>query len=123
MKQKHIYQHDCDSCHYLGTFFGIDAHNPMKGDSLQDLYVCNEKGSNPTIIARASDEPSDYASGLLSAVNMLEREIENPEHKYPIAEAVRRAVFLKFLTPQSIEEKVRQFGVVKDRDVQFLFDK
>ena len=45
------YKHDCDKCVYLGEY----------GDA--DLYFCNQSGIK-TVIARYSDEPSDYISGM-----------------------------------------------------------
>ena len=44
------HKHDCDQCDYLGQYEGAD------------LYFCGK--SLPTVIARYSDEPSDYTSGL-----------------------------------------------------------
>lgn len=49
------YEHNCDSCHFLGKH--EDA----------DLYAC--VGKNPTVIARTSDEGSDYTSGIAGALN------------------------------------------------------
>lgn len=49
------YEHDCAKCKSLGT--------TVSGSSgkVVDLYFCP---TEPTIIARFSDEPSDYASGI-----------------------------------------------------------
>lgn len=49
------YEHDCTWCVFLGQY----------GDN--DLYFC-PGGGNPTVIARHSDEGSDYQSGL--GINM-----------------------------------------------------
>lgn len=49
------YEHDCNYCHFLGKH--EDA----------DLYAC--VGKNPTVIARTSDEGSDYTSGIAVALN------------------------------------------------------
>lgn len=45
------YKHDCTECIPLGEFHKTD------------LYYC-EKGFEPTVIARRSDEGSDYESGM-----------------------------------------------------------
>ena len=47
------FQHDCDDCKPLGEF----------GEA--DLYFC--KMALPTVIARYSDDDSDYVSGLVLA--------------------------------------------------------
>lgn len=46
------YEHDCDHCTFLGKY--RDA----------DLYYCPQGGNITTVIARFSDTPWDYASGL-----------------------------------------------------------
>jgi hypothetical protein len=46
------YLHDCECCRFVG--FHKDA----------DLYYC---ATEPTVIARYSDEGSDYSSGLVFA--------------------------------------------------------
>jgi hypothetical protein len=54
------FEHDCDSCKFLDHYMGCD------------LYLCDgRKGRAPyrSLIARHSDEPSDYSSG--------------PEYHYP----------------------------------------
>jgi hypothetical protein len=54
------YEHDCDVCSFLG----------QHGDA--DLYVCSFSKRPQTVIARYSDEPHDYASGLGSRVPDLQ---------------------------------------------------
>jgi hypothetical protein len=49
------FKHDCEHCHFLG--------NVLAGGKEVDLYFCNQAGM-PTVIARYSDEGSDYASGM-----------------------------------------------------------
>lgn len=49
------YVHDCADCTYLGRHYSDRQR-------ISDLYVC--KGLMPTVIARFSDEGSDYTSGL-----------------------------------------------------------
>ena len=51
---RNVFQHDCDKCLYIGTTHGPD----------RDWYVCND-----TIIARKSDEGSDYWSTLIDMVH------------------------------------------------------
>lgn len=51
-----LYIHDCDECHFLGTFVGEDF-------DMADLYVCNYQGMI-TVIARRSSYGPDYVSGL-----------------------------------------------------------
>ena len=55
--------HDCDDCHYLGDTM-VDVFNSdgvLVSSRFVDLYFC---ASEPTIIARYSDEGPDYGSGL-----------------------------------------------------------
>jgi NCAIR mutase (PurE)-related protein len=49
------YEHDCDRCTFLGEHGAVD------------LYVCARNGAADTVIARRSDEGSDYSSGLVFA--------------------------------------------------------
>jgi len=65
------YQHDCSACTFLGQ------HNDA------DLYFCSQGGKFPTVIARYSDEGSDYQSGLSAGKSGLIPDL---------AEAYRRAV-------------------------------
>jgi hypothetical protein len=48
------YQHDCDTCIFLGTY------------NNHDLYFCNPCGTyvSCTVIARYGNEPHEYKSGL-----------------------------------------------------------
>lgn len=46
-----VFAHDCDVCFFLGQY--NDA----------DLYLCPKEAGGPTVIARFSWEPGDYASG------------------------------------------------------------
>lgn len=54
------FTHDCDCCHFLGTLQA--STGPC------DLYA--HVNGVPTVIARYSDEPSDYASGLCFSYGM-----------------------------------------------------
>lgn len=49
------YRHDCDACAFLGRY----SHEGREAD----LYRC-DRGPGLTYIARFSDEPADYTSGL-----------------------------------------------------------
>jgi hypothetical protein len=66
--EKSLYHHDCDRCTFLGVFEQCD------------LYHCHQGGLGPTVIARYSSQPSDYASGLHGA-----------DHHPLLSEALRRA--------------------------------
>lgn len=59
--EKPLYEHDCDSCVYLGRHTTVNEH-PFPSATVEwDLYYCK---SEPTVIARHSSEPSEYRSGL-----------------------------------------------------------
>jgi hypothetical protein len=76
------FDHDCVQCILLGRIEHGTAIHPdfmpsdedwskvfeLAGTKHVDLYFCTKQGSDlPTVIARYSDEGSDYASGLHSA--------------------------------------------------------
>lgn len=48
-----IYKHDCKFCKPLGEFNG------------HDLYYCDQKQPEPTLIARFGNEGPDYTSGMI----------------------------------------------------------
>jgi len=54
---KPAYIHDCDKCIYLGSY--VDDK-----EVAWDLYCCGN--GSPTIIARYSNEPTHYVSGIYS---------------------------------------------------------
>jgi len=59
------FEHDCDGCVFLGSY-------EHKG-CLCDLYFCGQggpggPGDHNTVIARYSDDPPDYASGMTFAL-------------------------------------------------------
>jgi hypothetical protein len=82
MEEYKRYTHDCTRCIFLGQF--KDA----------DLYYCDQLSTSrsgrltkdPTIVARYSNEPSDYSSGI-------PRLISYPE----LAEGYNRAVARKLI--------------------------
>lgn len=57
---KPLYEHDCDSCDYLGVY-----EHTYEGEETvtYDLYTC--RGRFPTVIARYSSHGPDYMSGLV----------------------------------------------------------
>lgn len=55
-----LFTHDCDRCTFLGT-----ATDP-EGGCEADLYHCLDI-IGPTVIARWSNEGSDYSSGMVFA--------------------------------------------------------
>jgi hypothetical protein len=54
---KPLYKHDCPACKFLG----------QDDTGTQDIYFCPQGGFDPTIIARFSDEDSNYTSGIVFA--------------------------------------------------------
>lgn len=73
-----FHQHDCDCCHYLGS--------ENVNDSGFDYYICEQGGSNPTVIARFGID-GDYASGLISVKYSAKDYIKN-HPDMTLAEAV-----------------------------------
>lgn len=57
MTNKPMFEHDSKCCVFLAHF-----SNSKFGPC--DLYYCDQGGLGKTLIARFSDEPSDYSSGL-----------------------------------------------------------
>lgn len=58
------YVHDCDVCKFLGQF---DYDGPLSDGTTErcaaDLYYCHSNGFlGGSVLARHSDEPSDYSS-------------------------------------------------------------
>lgn len=78
MARKGKFVHDCKKCVFLGTY-----------QNTFDLYFCDKQGpTRPTVIARHSDKPEDYLSGLYFATK------DGLESLY---EAKKRAIKLKLL--------------------------
>ncbi len=71
-KMKPKFDHNCDSCKYLGS------------DDEHDFYHC--QSTIETVIARYGDNPPDYISGLLLAKNLM---ASQPNH--PLAKAYKLA--------------------------------
>lgn len=74
------FQHDCGRCDFLGQYVTPDGR-PC------DLYACTATLEGGTVIARWSDEPADYMSGLVFARNAR----REGNHRHPLAEALARA--------------------------------
>lgn len=51
------FQHDCTNCTFLGRF--VNEHGRHC-----DLYHCDQDKMGPTVLARWSDLPSNYSSGI-----------------------------------------------------------
>lgn len=81
-----LFAHDCTRCQYLGRY-------DHKGQS-HDLYTCQQEIGGPTVIARWSDDPADYESGL--SFGMREG---SGLYSTPLQEAHARAVIRGFLPP------------------------
>lgn len=62
------FQHDCNDCKYLGTFFNLD------------VYLCSKSGRG-SIIARFGNDGPDYYS---SRISVLLNELINPNNKINI---------------------------------------
>lgn len=65
------YKHDCDDCKYLGTVEGphprLALPNPVK--VAYDLHFC-QRCDGGSVIARYSNEPSNYVSSPLSMLHI-----------------------------------------------------
>jgi hypothetical protein len=59
---KPLYIHDCPTCKWLGRYHYEGLHKRDVSDGA-DLYY-HDGPSEVTVIARWSDEPADYGSGL-----------------------------------------------------------
>lgn len=73
MDETPTYEHDRECCRFLGTWHVppgtmvpyTTGPKPFVGGPY-DLYWCDAQGY-PTVLARYSDEPSEYTSGLAGA--------------------------------------------------------
>lgn len=81
---KPLYEHDCKSCIFLGTF-----DPPV--ETAADLYVCERNESSCIPLARFSSSPSDYVSGM-----------EQVAFNIWIREAVRRAIEKGLVDPDKV---------------------
>ena len=76
-KETPFYKHDCKKCIFLGNYSDPDYEKV-------DLYYCyQEVIKEPTVIARISDNGSEYLSGMLFADRNLLK---------PLVEAKQRAI-------------------------------
>lgn len=53
------YTHDCKACQFMGRW---DEH---------DVWVCPKEPMGPSVIARQSDDPPDYASGPIKVMTSV----------------------------------------------------
>lgn len=83
-----LHKHDRDCCAYLGRYEG-EYLGRVHHD---DLYYCNTP-TGATVLARHSDEPSDYCSGMNFATEGLIPSL---------TEALRRAVDKGLCDPQGV---------------------
>lgn len=79
--EKPRFIHDCEECVFLGTYRGKAFEEAVEEEQDYDLYWCPQSG-HPTLLARASDEVSDYWSGMVSGATGT---------VLPLAEAYKRA--------------------------------
>jgi hypothetical protein len=80
------FQHDCNSCHFLGRYVCAEKKEA-------DLYFCLQNGL-PTVIARFSNDGPDYISGFYSI-----------EYEPALKEAYMRAVKAGFISSNKVLEK------------------
>jgi hypothetical protein len=71
------FKHDCKNCTFLGEW------------QEYDLYHCLQGLNDPTLVARYSDEPSNYRAGLPSIRSLAMKNDE--DYDSPIVVAYRRA--------------------------------
>ena len=71
------FKHDCNACVFLGHYQG------------SDLYFCPRGGPAangiPTVIARRSNDPPDYTSGMVFAMPSLKERVAN---KYALDDGI-----------------------------------
>jgi hypothetical protein len=88
MEQIPKYEHDCETCRFLGRY-RHDARD-------YDLYFCAHGGLlGGTVIARGSSEDWDNTSGIPSALIFLRNGMDDQ----PVVEAFRRAIARGLLPP------------------------
>ena len=93
---KKNFTHTCSACKYLGS-----TQDPQNDNVICDLHICRPtQGSQVTVIARYSNEESDYQSGLNVAF----------EHgSFVLWVAAQRAIRLGYLTMNEWD-KATKFG-------------
>jgi dCMP deaminase len=93
--EKPLYEHDCDECVFLGRYEGT----PRRPVRVHDLYYCQKSAHATdskwpaTVIARHSNTPSDYTSGIALAQAYERR----GELSHPLVMAFQRAQERKLL--------------------------
>jgi hypothetical protein len=91
------YEHDCSDCVYLGQF------------NKYDLYFCPRE---PTIIARYSNEGSEYTSGIVFGITSDE---VRPGEAHPLRECLIRALMISDHRHAINEHVVRYESEVPER--------
>ena len=72
-----LFEHpECECCTYLGTTDVSTDYGGQDSIGKADWYGCTQGGRRVTIIARFSDEDSDYHSGQPHAEMMPEDDFE-----------------------------------------------
>jgi hypothetical protein len=91
-KEKPHFEHDCDSCKFLGTLTLPEDNETSKRyeTTVFDLYFCKQEIFGQTVISRYGNKGYEYSSGLTFA---REGEFGNPN----LLEAKRRAIKLGYL--------------------------
>ena len=93
-----LFQHDCNSCIFLGNYKGCD------------LYICKKHSGLHSLIAREGNEGSEYRSGLWGYVhNNLYREI----HKRALARGVVSPEESRNILRYRALDKFRQYYLAK----------
>lgn len=77
------YEHDCDSCVFLGEYRYANSRKHYGVDVI-DLYYCP---GEPTLIGRCGNDGGNYISGLVFALQCMDR----GDYEYPLYEAFCRA--------------------------------
>ena len=94
---KTLYEHDCDSCDYLGSYIVINKEDCLSKRGV-DLYFCGyqvDKRFAWTVIARYGNSGEQYASGSAFAYGESEA----------LTEAAQRAIKQELLTNKQYKER------------------
>lgn len=86
------YEHDCNSCRFLGSFtYDAPLADRSTIQMTVDLYHCrSSNGKKGTLLSRESDEPSDYASTMVEIVEDYEFRTAHCTSSPALIEALRR---------------------------------
>lgn len=96
---KHLFTHDCDRCVLVGsiTYPAPMWNGQVKTQSMRraDLYCCPEQALGADIIARFSDEGSDYSSMPASMIRDHFLSLGNKEYATSTPALIAGYVFAK----------------------------